>query len=72
MCMRQSRKVIWDIINTLFVTTVAVEATSVAFLANICPWPPVQFTQKPPTKPFGIVACTFSDNLSRNSCMWKM
>ena len=25
---------------------------------------------KPPTIPFGIVACTFSDNLSRNSCMW--
>ena len=23
---------------------------------------------KPPTTPFGIVACTFSDNLSRNSC----
>ena len=25
---------------------------------------------KPPTIPFGIVACTFSDNLSRNSCMY--
>ena len=24
---------------------------------------------KPPTIPFGIVACTFSDNLSRNSCI---
>ena len=24
---------------------------------------------KPPTLPFGIVACTFSDNLSRNSCI---
>ena len=24
---------------------------------------------KPPTMPFGIVACTFSDNLSRNSCI---
>ena len=26
---------------------------------------------KPPTVPFGIVACTFSDNLFRNSCMHK-
>ena len=31
-CMRQSRKVIWDMINTLFLTTVAVEPTFVAFL----------------------------------------
>ena len=47
-------------------------------LENICPWPPVPFFQissknrvhsKPPTIPFGIVACTFSDNLSRNSCI---
>ena len=32
MRMRQSRKVIWDMINTLFVTTEAVEPTFVAFL----------------------------------------
>ena len=32
MCMRQSRKVIWDMINTLFLTTVAVKLTFVAFL----------------------------------------
>ena len=46
-------------------------------LANICPWPLVPFFQilwrtgqtKPPTIPFGIVACTFSDNLSQNSCI---
>ena len=46
-------------------------------LANICPWPPVPFFQvslrtvhsKPPTIPFEIVACTFSDNLSPNSCI---
>ena len=31
MCTRQSWKVIWDIINTLLVTTVAVEATSVKY-----------------------------------------
>ena len=32
MCTRQSRKVIWDMINTLFLTTVAVEPAFVAFL----------------------------------------
>ena len=31
-CTLQSRKVIWDMINTLFLTTVAVEPTFVAFL----------------------------------------
>ena len=32
MCTWQSRKVIWDMINTFFLTTVAVEHTFVAFL----------------------------------------
>ena len=31
MCMRQSRKVIWDMIDTLFLATVAIEPTFVAF-----------------------------------------
>ena len=31
MCTRQSRKVLWDMIDTLFLTTVAVEPTFVAF-----------------------------------------
>ena len=31
-CTRQSRKVVWDMFNTLFLTTVAVEPTFVAFL----------------------------------------
>ena len=31
-CTRQSRKVIWDMINTLFLMTVVVEPTFVAFL----------------------------------------
>ena len=34
MCTRQSQKVIWDMINTLFLTTVAVEHTFVAFLQH--------------------------------------
>ena len=29
-------------------------------------------TSKPPTIPFGIVACTFSDNLFRNSCIYRI
>ena len=45
-------------------------------LADTFPWPFVQIlsnffekkeNSKPPTTPFRIVACTFSDNLSRNS-----
>ena len=43
---------------------------------HVRPWPLVPFFQislknnelKPPTIPFGIVPCTFSDNLSRKSC----
>ena len=49
-------------------------------LASICPWPVglqchsfkflwITVHSRPPTTPFGIVACTFSDNLSRNNCM---
>ena len=43
MCTRQSRKVKWDMNNTLSLKTVAVEPTLV--LANICPWPLVPFFQ---------------------------
>ena len=32
MCTRQPRKIIWDMIDTLFLTTVAVEPTFVTFL----------------------------------------
>ena len=48
MCTRQSRKVTWDMINTLFLTIVAVEFICQCFplaLANICPWPQVPFFQ---------------------------
>ena len=80
MCTRQPQKVIWDLINTLFLMTVAVKPTFVAFHQHLrtyvrglsCHsfkflWRTGQ--TKPPTIPFGIVACTFSDNLFRNSCM---
>ena len=81
MCRGQSWKVIWDMINTLFLTTVAFEPTFVtfhytrghfsvashAFLSNFFG---EQGRLKPPTIPFGIVACTFSNNLSQNSCIW--
>ena len=80
MCTRQPQKVLRDMINTLFLTTVAVEPTLVAFHLHLrtyvrglsCHsfkflWRTGQ--TKPPTIPFGIVACPFSDNLSRNSCI---
>ena len=48
--------------------------------ANICPWSPGHsfkflwrtVPSKPPTITFGIVACTFSDNLSGNSCIYPL
>ena len=82
MCTRQPRKVIWDMINTLFLTTVAVEPTLVTFHQDSrthvrgLSCHSFKFLQrtgqtKPPTIPFGIVACTFSYNLSQNRCIWK-
>ena len=80
MCTRQPQKVLRDMINTLFLTTVAGEPTLVAFHLHLrtyvrglsCHsfkflWRTGQ--TKPPTISFGIVACPFSDNLSRNSCI---
>ena len=80
MCTRQSPQKIWDMINTWFLTTAAVEHTFVAFLEHSQRY--VRGLQchffkflwrtkhpKPPTIPFGTVTCTFSDNLSRNSCI---
>ena len=80
MCTRQSPKKIWDMINTWFLTTAAVEHTFVAFLEHSQTY--VRGLQchffkflwrtkhpKPPTIPFGTVTCTFSDNLSWNSCI---
>ena len=73
---RQSRKVIWDMFYTLFLTLYlsnlllllsfsthrhtihGLSCHSIKFL-----WKTVN--SKPPTIPFGVVACTLSDNLSR-------
>ena len=76
----------YGIRSSLFLTlmTLVVEPTFVAFLltvGNICRWPPTchyfkllwrTVNSKPPTIPFGIVACTFSNNLSQNSCRKKL
>ena len=79
MCTRQSRKVIWDMISTRFLTTVAVEPPFVAFLwhsqthLHSLSYQFFQLslkkkrTQNHPQ--CRIVACTFPDNLSRNSCI---
>ena len=80
MCTRQSRRVIWDMINTLFLTTVAVETNFFTFLWHSqtyvrgLPCNSFKFLwrtghSKLPTIPFGVVACTFSDNLSQNTCI---
>ena len=45
--------------------------TFMGFCANIVVFVRKTVNSKPPTIPLGIVACTFSDNLSRNSCMRK-
>ena len=80
MCMWPSQKVIWDIINTPFLT---LQLSNLRLLLSFSSsqtyvhsllyysfkflWRTVY--SKPPTIPFGIVTCTFSDNLSRNGCM---
>ena len=80
MCMRQSREVICDMINTLFLTLSLsklllllsfstckhMSMASCAILSNFIE---KTVSSKSPTIPFGIVVCTFSDNLSRNSCL---
>ena len=73
----------WDMINTRCSWHCSCRTYFCCFLlasANIRPWPLASFFQtfwrtvnsKPLTTPFnfGIVACTFSDNLSRNSCIF--
>ena len=76
MCMRQSQKVIWVMINTWFLTLYLMNILllisfttcshmSCHFLKFL--WKTVN--SKPPTKPFGLVACTLSNNLPQNSCL---
>ena len=73
-------KVIWDIINTPFLTlqlsnlhlllsfsSSQTYVHSLLYYSFKFLWRTVY--SKPPTIPFGIVTCTFSDNLSRNGCM---
>ena len=82
-CTRQSQKVpnmaIWSIHCSWHCSCRTYFCCFPLALANKCPWPLVPLFQisakirtenpKPPIIPFGIVACTFSDNLSRNSCI---
>ena len=80
-CMQKSRKITWHMINTLFLMYCSCRTyfccLPLAFTKiHVHPWPLVLFFQislknnelKPPTIPFGIVACTFSNNLSQNRC----
>ena len=82
MCTWKSRKILWDMINTLFL---ALSMSNLLFLLSFSThnYTPMasrailsnffekQWTVKAPTIPFGLVACTFSDNLSRKSCIYK-
>ena len=80
MCTRQSRKVIWDVINTLFLTLWLSNLLlllsfsthrhmSMASPAIVSNFFEKQWTQDHPCYISGVVACTLSDNLSRNSCV---
>ena len=80
MCTRQSRKVIWDMIvhcfwrlqlsNLLLLLSFSTRKhIFMAFRANSYKFLWRTVNSKPPTMPSGIVACTFSDNLCRNSCI---
>ena len=80
MCLRQSRKVIWDMIGQYTVPdTVAVESSMLLSLAlsTTCPWPLVPFFQislknselKTTHNTFRDCGMHFSDKLSRNSCI---
>ena len=80
MCMRQSREAICDMINTLFLALLlsklllllsfsTCKHTSMASCAILSNFIEKTVNSKSPTIPFGIVVCTFSDNLSRNSCL---
>ena len=80
MCMRQSREVICDMINTLFLTLslsklllllsfITCKRTSMASCAILSNFIEKIVNSKSPAIPFGIVVCTFFDNLSRNSCL---
>ena len=80
MCIRQSREAICDMINTLFLALLlsklllllsfsTCKHTSMASCAILSNFIEKTVNSKSPTIPFGIVVCTFSDNLSRNSCL---
>ena len=78
---RQSRKVnkIWSIHCSWHCSCRNYFCCFSLAIANIILWSPVPFLQiylknselkTAPTIPFGIVACTFCDNLSRNGCIF--
>ena len=83
MCTRQSGKVLWDMLKILFLT-LYLSNLLLSLSFSICRlnvyglschsfkflWKTVN--SKPPTIPFGVVACTSNDNLSQNSCIWDI
>ena len=74
MCTRQSRKVIWDMINTLSNLLLLLsfsirQHTSMASRAILSNSLEEQWTQNYPQYLSGLSRAPFSDNLSRNSCI---
>ena len=84
MCTRQSPKGNMGNVQSTVPDTVAVETNFFCCfplaLTDICPWRLLSFVQislktvksKPPTIPFGVVACSLSDNLSQHSCIFGL
>ena len=79
MCTPQSRKAIWDMVNTLFLTLQLSKLLlllsfsthkhmSMVSRAILSSFFEEQWTQNHPQSRLSIVACIFSDNLFRNSC----
>ena len=79
MCTQQSRKVKWDMTRTLFLTLKLTKLLlllsfstrkhkSMSSRAILSKFFEGQLKKKTPTMPFGVVACSFSDNLSENNC----
>ena len=80
MCTRQSRKVIWDMFNTLFLTLqqsnllLLLSLSTRRHMSMASPAILSSFFQKPvnsrpPKIPCWVVECTLSDYLPRNSCI---
>ena len=68
MCTRQSRKIIWDMTNTLFLTLQLSNLLFLLFFSTLRHMSTASPVILSNFFEIGIVACTFSNNLSQKSC----